>query len=192
MILPRAALAALLLRQNGIKTLFPPWTASDWIAQDDSVRGNGASYSKLNFYEASTIENRFDFPIAEFTGVLNYTALGGAGFASQRTIDEWPSLDISEYDELVLEIPFTDGKKYTINLKDTVPPAGVNDQPTISWGFDFQPASLPQIDHPSPGVQQPQVVVAIKDLVPTLNGRTVENVQLNTAAIKRISIMIRR
>lgn len=162
------------------------------MAQDDSVRGNGTSSSHLDILTPGCAENpSSESSVVKFYGNLNFESLGGAGFASQRTVDDWPELDVSAYDELVLEIPYTDGKKYTLNLKDTVPPAGTNDRATVSWGYDFQlPAT---VQGASSNAEVQRAAVLLKDLVPTFNGRVVnDSAPLNTTGIKRVSIMIRR
>lgn len=168
--------------------LFTPWDKSQWIASDDTVR-NGASHSTLDIIEAGAAGNPFAQSIANFHGNLDYATLGGAGFASQRTVDDWPSLDISAYDTITLEIPFTDGKKYTFNLKDTVPPPvnGV-EQSGVSWEFDFQ---IPAVNHTDGAVEK--VVMSFSAFVPTFRGRVQnDTAPLNLTSIKRVNFMIRR
>ncbi|KAK1489044.1 complex I intermediate-associated protein 30 [Colletotrichum cuscutae] len=167
--------------------LFTPWDKSQWIASDDTVR-NGASHSTLDIIEAGAAGNPFAQSIANFHGNLDYATLGGAGFASQRTVDDWPSLDISAYDTITLEIPFTDGKKYTFNLKDTVPPPvnGV-EQSGVSWEFDFQ---IPAVNHTDGAVEK--VVMPFSAFVPTFRGRVQnDTAPLNLTSIKRANFMIR-
>lgn len=181
----------LMLQTASFLSLFSPWDKSQWIASDDTVR-NGKSRSFLDIIEPGDPGNPFSLSIAKFHGHLDYATLGGSGFASQRTIDDWPGLDLSEYDSIVLEIPYTDGKKYTINLKDTVLPPTESgaEQATISWEFDFQ---LPTTEiKQSEGVVD-RVVVNFADLVPTFRGRVQNDTSpLDLANIKRVSIMIRR
>lgn len=186
MYLPQLAWAAVALRSTTTKTLFPPWVASEWMSQDDSVREGGVSFSTLDVLAANSLENPLNEGVVKFHGHLNFTAFG-YGFASQRTVDAWPEVDLSAFDQLLVEIPYTDGKKYTINLKDTVPPVGRNDLDTLSWSYDFQLPATAQ------GAEIEQLAVPFKDLIPTYNGRLVNNsVPLNSTGIKRISIMIRR
>ncbi|KAH6953828.1 complex I intermediate-associated protein 30 [Ilyonectria sp. MPI-CAGE-AT-0026] len=170
--------------------LFTPWDKSQWIASDDTVRG-GKSRSTLEVIQPRTPDNPCWVPVAKFSGYLDYSTLGGAGFASQRTVDDWPGLDLSDYDSILLEIPYTDGKKYSINLKDTVlpPTADGREQATISWEFDFQ---LPPADASKKSGSVNQVVIKFADLVPTFRG-TVQNdtEPLDLANIKRVNIMIR-
>lgn len=101
------SLAVLVLHIAGIYgaslPLFQPWNASDWIASDDSVRG-GLSRSSLEVIQPGSPGNPFDEPIARFFGNLDYEALNGSGFASQRTVDGWPGADLSAFDRLIVEV----------------------------------------------------------------------------------------
>ncbi|KAI7788540.1 cia30 family protein [Diaporthe eres] len=183
-------LTALLAGAHGATLpLFHPWNASEWIASDDTVRG-GLSRSSLEVIPPGAPGNPSGCePIASFVGSLDYEALNGSGFASQRTVDGWPGVDLSAYDRLVVEVPYTDGKTYTINVKDTVLPAvnGV-EQATVSWEHDFR---LPARDATAAD-DYDQVVVMFEDLVPTFRGRVQNDTEpLNLAGIKRFNIMIR-
>lgn len=112
-------------------------------------------------------------------------------FVAENRGRDWPELDISAYNQLELEIPYTDGKKYTFNLKDTIPPAGTNDRASVSWGYDFQLLVTTQTEDGSVSADLQRVAVPIKDLVPTFNGRLVnKSAPLNVTGIKRISIMM--
>jgi hypothetical protein len=170
--------------------LFHPWNASEWVASDDTVRG-GLSRSNLEVIEPGAAGNPYgDEPIARFFGNLNYEALNGSGFASQRTVDGWPAVDLSAFDRIVLEAPYADGKTYSLNVKDTVlPPVGGVEQATVSWEHDFR---LPARAAAAPG-DYGQVVVKFEDLIPTYRGRVQHDAPpLNRASIKRFNIMIRR
>lgn len=188
------SLTALLLQAAGAHgatlPLFHPWNASEWIASDDTVRG-GLSRSSLEVIPPGAPGNPSGSEaIASFVGNLDYEALNGSGFASQRTIDGWPAVDLSAYDRLVLEVPFTDGKTYTLNVKDTVLPAvnGV-EQATVSWEHDFQ---LPA-RNATAADDYGQVVVMFEDLIPTYRGRVQNDTALlNLSDIKRFNVMIRR
>ncbi|KAK8097991.1 uncharacterized protein PG998_013477 [Apiospora kogelbergensis] len=111
-----------------------PWSAEAWTASDDRVRG-GKSQSYL---ECPASADK-----AVFRGTLDITALGGAGFASQRTVDlaARPAWDVSAYDGLRLKVlrEGGDGKKYTLTLKDSVLPKRPDgrEQSTVSWEYDF-------------------------------------------------------
>lgn len=188
------AFPVLLLHAAGIYgaslPLFQPWNASEWIASDDSVRG-GLSRSGLEVIPPGAVGNPSgDESIARFFGNLNYEALNGSGFASQRTVDGWPGVNLSAYDRLVLEVPYTDGKTYTLNVKDTVlPPVDGVEQATVSWEHDFR---LPARDAIAAG-DYGQVVVRFEDLIPTYRGRVQnDTAPLNLSDIKRFNIMIRR
>ncbi|KAK2614104.1 hypothetical protein N8I77_000959 [Diaporthe amygdali] len=186
------SLTAVLLHAAGVcgatLSLFNPWNASEWIASDDTVRG-GLSRSGLEIISPDASENPFDSPIASFFGTLDYEALNGSGFASQRTVDDWPGVDLSAYDRLVLEVPYTDGKTYTLNVKDTVlPPVNGVEQASVSWEHDFQ---LPAQEATSAD-DYAQVVVMFEDLIPTYRGRVQnDTAPLDLADIKRFNIMIR-
>ncbi|KAM5374751.1 hypothetical protein ACJZ2D_006395 [Fusarium nematophilum] len=183
-------LPQIIRRGSPFLALFTPWDKSQWIASDDTVRG-GKSHSSLEVTEPRTPDNPCSVSVAKFHGYLDYATLGGSGFASQRTVDDWPGLDLSDYDSIVLEIPYTDGKKYSFNLKDTVlpPTEDGREQATISWEFDFQ---LPATDASQKAGSLDRVVIKFADLVPTFRG-TVQNdtEPLDLANIKRVNIMIR-
>lgn len=76
-----------------------PWTSTDWTDSDDRVRG-GASHS---YMQCSPLD-----PIARFCGNLDTSALGGAGFASQRTTRE-EAWDLSESDGIEIVTAGSDG-----------------------------------------------------------------------------------
>lgn len=194
------SLAALLLHAAGAAhgatlPLFHPWNASEWVASDDTVRG-GLSRSSLDIITPPGASGNpssgggSEEPIASFVGNLDYEALNGSGFASQRTVDGWPGVDLSAYDRLVLEVPYTDGKTYTINVKDTVlPPVNGVEQATVSWEHDFQ---LPA-RNATAADDYDKVVVKFEDLIPTFRGRVQNDTEpLNLVDIKRFNIMIRR
>ncbi|KAL0936302.1 cia30 family protein [Colletotrichum truncatum] len=180
-------IASFALRALASAPLFSPWNLSEWVASDDTVR-NGKSHSTLDIIEPGAPGNPFSESIANFHGNLDFVTLGGSGFASQRTVDDWPSIDISAYDTITLEIPFSDGKRYSFNLKDTVPPPvnGV-EQSGVSWERDFQIAAVNHTDG-----QVEKVVMPIADFVPTFRGRVQnDTAPLDLKSIKRVNIMIR-
>lgn len=160
------------------QALFQPWNASEWVASDDSIRPGGQS--------ASHLEISADATVARFYGTLDYEALNGSGFASQRTVDGWAGLDLSTFDRVRLQLPYADGKTYTLNLKD-VEPAVVNgrEQASVSWEYDFPTTAS------ATAAQSVEVLFA--DLVPTYQGSVVnDTAPLNLAGIKRVNFMIRR
>ncbi|KAK6337630.1 hypothetical protein TWF730_003025 [Orbilia blumenaviensis] len=107
------------------------WESKSWTASDDRVRG-GRSQS---YFEISE-----DRSTATFHGNLDITALGGAGFASQRTTDAaggpW---DLSKADGISIQLGDIDDRIYTFVLKDTVLPkrSDGREQSTVSYEFSF-------------------------------------------------------
>ncbi|KAI0103017.1 NADH:ubiquinone oxidoreductase intermediate-associated protein 30 [Nemania sp. FL0031] len=149
-----------------------PWLAESWVASDDRVRG-GRSQSYLD-YEPGSRET------VRFHGELDITALGGAGFASQRSPDpqHW---DLSGFQGLHLAIRNGDGKKYTLILKDEILPKRPDgrEQSTVSWEYDFAGEGT-------------ELDIAWKDLKPTYRGKPKPDAKpLDLTSIKRISIMMR-
>jgi len=161
--------------------LFRLWSPLDWTSSDDRVRG-GSSISKLTCSPFS--------PIAEFHGTLDIKTLGGAGFASHRTTGEDRKWDLSKYDGLVLDVVKSDGKKYTLILKDELlekSPDG-REQATVSWEYDF-----PIEDGDAEEGGKGKVFVKWEDLKPTYRGRDKKDAKpLDLENIERISLMIRR
>ncbi|KAI0168977.1 NADH:ubiquinone oxidoreductase complex I intermediate-associated protein 30 [Hypoxylon sp. FL1284] len=156
---------------GGIK----PWNEHAWVASDDRVRG-GKSQSFL--------VHSADSSVASFRGDLDITALGGAGFASQRTVDP-QSWDLYDYHGLLLDLAGSDGKTYTLVLKDEIPPKRAEgdgrEASTVSWEYDFVP-----------GPGETVVSVAWSDLKPTYRGQPKPDAKpLNLENVKRISIMMR-
>ncbi|KAK6530597.1 hypothetical protein TWF281_007437 [Arthrobotrys megalospora] len=122
------------VRENAITYLFggeKKWEPEFWTASDDRVRG-GRSQSYLKISE--------DKSTATFHGDLDITALGGAGFASQRTKDAaggpW---DLSKADGVCIGLGEVDSRIYTLVLKDTILPKRPDgrEQSTISYEFSF-------------------------------------------------------
>ncbi|EMD91497.1 hypothetical protein COCC4DRAFT_128193 [Bipolaris maydis ATCC 48331] len=147
------------------------WNASDWTASDDRVRG-GASQSYLSINGSS----------ARFHGTLDAKALGGAGFASQRTTGETRAWDLSAYDGIFLDIGELDGKKYTLTLKDELLPplADGREQSSINFEYDFDSKS---------GMG---VFVPWHAMKATYRGREQNDTKpLDTESVKRFTIMIR-
>ncbi|KAI9735273.1 MAG: hypothetical protein M1834_001864 [Cirrosporium novae-zelandiae] len=154
-----------------------PWCAQDWTASDDRVRG-GKSQSYL---DCSTTA-------ARFYGTLDITALGGAGFASQHTIGNNRSWDLSKYSGIKLAIDDADDKQYTFILKDTLlpPDSGTGmEQSTISYEYDFKVSGIK-----TSGVE---IDIPWTRLKPTYRGREKKDApSINLKDIKRVSIMARR
>jgi len=151
-----------------------PWSPLDWTNSDDSVRG-GSSYSEFAFNPPS--------PSAVFRGNLDIETLGGAGFASQRTTGENRTWDVSGYDGLLLDVAKSDGKQYTVTLKDELLPRSANgrEQSTISWEYDFKPKSGGE-----------KVFAKWDDFKATYRGREKPDAKpLELKKVKRISLMMR-
>ncbi|KAF7718773.1 Uncharacterized protein PECH_004240 [Penicillium ucsense] len=149
------------------------WSQDDWVASDDRVRG-GASQSELTCSASSLV--------AKFHGTLDITALGGAGFASQRTRGDDRKWDLSRYDGIELVIDSSDGKKYTLTLKDEILPKRPDgrEQSTVSWEYDFRARG------------RQTIFVKWSDFRATYRGREKEDAgPLDLNNIKRFSIMIR-
>ncbi|KAI9759046.1 MAG: hypothetical protein M4579_002635 [Chaenotheca gracillima] len=157
-----------------------PWNPLDWTATDDRVRG-GSSVSYLDCLAAD--------PIARFHGNLDIKTLGGAGFASQQTTGVNRTWDLSEYDGVELDIPKSDGKQYTLILKDEILPKNPNngrEQASISYEYDFK-REIPE------GSQQTvKVFIPWSDLKATYRGREKKDApKLNVHNVRRVSLMMR-
>jgi hypothetical protein len=155
------------------QTLFgPDWDLNRWTASDDRVRG-GSSVSQLEPTEEGVI----------FHGHLDIETLGGAGFASQRTVGNDQIWDLSGYDGLELHIVPSDGKRYTFSLTDEIPQRRLDDreQSALVWEYDFCPSQTGR-----------EVRISWKDLKPTYRGKPVENSRpLDLSHIRRFRIMMR-
>lgn len=137
------------------------------------MRG-GKSQSHLDYKPGSK-------DIVSFHGELDITALGGAGFASQRSPD-LQCWDLTGYEGLRLAIEHGDGKKYTLIVKDEILPTRPDgrEQSTVSWEYNF-PGTGAELD------------IRWLDLKPTYRGRPKPDAKpLDLGNIKRISIMMRR
>ncbi|PSR76446.1 complex I intermediate-associated protein 30-domain-containing protein [Coniella lustricola] len=157
-----------------------PWNTTQFTASDDRVRG-GKSQSYLT--ELDT-EDPGVTPPVKFHGTLDITALGGAGFASQRTVDDFPSLDLSHYESIVLGVRHSDGNKYTVTIKDEVLPKRPDgrEQSTISWEYDFTPRAS----------MSSTVYIPFNAFKPTYRGRPKPDADpLDLKNVKRISFMMR-
>ncbi|KAI1343024.1 CIA30 family protein-like protein [Xylariaceae sp. FL0016] len=148
-----------------------PWQADDWVASDDRVRG-GKSQSYLDSSSSSNT--------VVFHGNLDIATLGGAGFASRRSPDP-QGWDLSHYTKLRLGVGKSDGKRYTLILKDEVLPKRPDgrEQSTVSWEYDFT-------------AQETTLDIAWADFKPTYRGKPKPDAQpLKLSNIKRVSIMMR-
>jgi hypothetical protein len=163
------------------------WDTSAWIASDDRVRG-GQSQSHLSAHNSSSVL---------FHGHLDITALGGAGFASQRTVEADRIWDLAAWDGVLLMAAKSDlaakdqCKTFTFVVKDTILPPDPDtgrEQSTISWEGHFT------LDDLENGHSASRVVFRWSDLRPFYRGKEVVDgkASLDTGKIKRFSIMVRR
>ncbi|KAI6492096.1 hypothetical protein MCOR11_006852 [Pyricularia oryzae] len=156
-----------------------PWDEAGFTAVDDRVRG-GSSVSHL-------IVNA-DRTAATFNGTLDTKTLGGAGFASQRTVDPF-LVDLTGVGALIADVVVpADNKTYTLTLKNDILPTGPDgrEQSTVSWEYDF--VALGDGDKEG---ETKQVKMPIDQFKPTYRGRPAEDAKLDLANIKRISFMMR-
>lgn len=190
MYVPQSAwTAGILLGATTEKALYSPWTASDWISQDAIIRANGTSYSSLKMLLPKSAENLLDDSIVNFHGNLGYESLGGSGFASQTTVDETgPSSTFPHTTSFSWSSCLWTG---ITTLKNTVPSAGTKDPVSVSWGYIIYLLTMTQTEHRSVSTDLQRVMVPVKDLLATFNGRLSNKWEhLDVAGIKRISIMI--
>ncbi|KAK8000906.1 hypothetical protein PG991_013128 [Apiospora marii] len=151
-----------------------PWNASLWGSVDDSVRG-GNSSSRLTI---ATAANE-----ATFAGYLDEVTLGSAGFASQQTVG---SLDwnLTGHEGLLVSVALSDGKLYTLNLKDVLPASDRESSLLYETNFTVPSSSG------STGAQE--VFLPWANFTATYRGRAQPDAKpLNTSSIKTISLMMR-
>jgi hypothetical protein len=123
--------------------------------------------------------------------------LGGAGFASLRTIGEDCRWDLSKFAGLQVDfsVDKSDQKKYTVILKDTLlPPNPVDgrEQSTVSWEHDFSVADVGGTYEAESQHYRPLGIPWTK-FKPTYRGKPVNDCpDLDTSNVKRFSVMIRR
>jgi len=153
-----------------------PWFSNsiNWTAVDDRVRG-GSSQSYLD--EDEKVNE------VRFHGTLDTTTLGGAGFASQATTGNM-TWDLNGYDGLEIIIDKSDGKMYTLIVKDYKP--GKRDDGRemagVNWEYDFVVE------------QDNAVMISAKwsDFKPTYRGREKGDAEpIKTGEIYQFSIMMR-
>ncbi|KAL2800507.1 complex I intermediate-associated protein 30-domain-containing protein [Aspergillus keveii] len=175
-----------------------PWDTQSFHAVDDRVRG-GSSHSTLKSLPSK--DGNGDSNTARFSGNLDTTTLGGAGFASQQTHGDL-NWDLSDYDGILLKVrpgagaqsdinEGGEGKKYTLLLKDNIPdkrPDG-RERSAVCWEVDFR-AKRPA------GLEGTTIRHYFKwsDFRATYRGRDCphpEKKKLDIARIKRIGFMVR-
>jgi hypothetical protein len=116
-------------------------------------------------------------------GTLDITALGGAGFASQRSTDDSRTWDLRAYSGIHLDLGKTDGNKYTFVIKDEVLELDDRgrEQSTVSYEYDFTDAGAEGL------------YVPWSALKPFYRGKPKEDARaLNLANVRRFSLMMRR
>lgn len=168
------------LTNGALPTPHRPWSLSDWTSSDDRVRG-GSSQSYLSLSDTNPPTTII------FHGTLDTHTLGGAGFASQRTLRSAPTHNLSAYDGLALTLATTDGKRYTLILKNDVLPRRPDgrEQSSVSWEYDFAPA---------PSAVPTTLFIAWRDFRPTYRGRPVDALPLpvlDTARVASFTVMMR-
>jgi hypothetical protein len=174
--------------------------------------GIGAETKRLIIFVQSYLVR--DEKYARFYGHLDIKTLGGAGFASQRTVSEDKNWDLSDYAGIQLDIAKGDSKshqwktyavwerptdsddhtekRYTLILKDTLlsrDPDSGREQATISWecDFDLPPQTVPG------ETKDRTVFIPWDSLNPTYRGKLKKDAEpLDLKKIKRFSIMMRR
>jgi len=156
----------------------------------------------------------------EFSGNLDITALGGAGFASQRTNmfvgddgGSAPPLDLRGWDALVLVVGVgggdgdgdgeslgRSGKRFTVVLKDTILPRRPDGRETsgVSWecGFDVGAGEFIEVrgGENEKKKKKKNVVLPFDGFKPTYRGKPVEGEiePLDWGCVRRVGIMMRR
>ncbi|KAK0709622.1 NADH:ubiquinone oxidoreductase intermediate-associated protein 30 [Lasiosphaeria miniovina] len=180
-----------------------PWDEHDWSASDDSVRG-GKSYSSMviiTHHEKQQEEKTHSggdgaADVALFSGHLDITALGGAGFASQRCAGRF---NLSGFDAVALELlvppsaAAANSLTYTLVLKDTAPlpkrPDG-REQSSVSWEHDFIVA--PADGAVASGDQPLVVVLPFDGFRATYRGKPYDSPEpLDRASIRTVAFMVR-
>src|SRR6266536_3552379 len=141
-------------------------------------------------YDQSYLNCSSSGSIATFHGALDFIALGGAGFASQRTTGEDRKWNLSEYDGIELEVEKADDKQYTFILKDSLlPPNPENgrEQSTISYEYNFNVSSTQN------NTSNTLIFIPWNKFIATYRGKKKDDApKLDTHNIKRISLMNRR
>ena len=179
----------------GLTTAFlpPPWTTTD-----DRVRG-GSSKSALTALPHNG---------ALFSGHLDTSTLGGAGFASQFSPTGATSLDdqegrvrneywdLSAYDGIELEIGKSDGKMYTFILKDEEQAEKREDgreKAGVSWEVEFCADDGENKDEKEGGIEGTKIWFPWSEFKATYRGKEKKDAgELKTGEIRKIGIMMRR
>ncbi|KAI5840847.1 complex I intermediate-associated protein 30-domain-containing protein [Morchella snyderi] len=166
-----------------------PWIVTEWIVQDDIVRHGRSISCMIPSPEYTSVL---------FSGILDTTTLGGAGFASQRTTEEriW---DLAPYAgiELVVSAPpqndSTTVKTFTLVLKDVVPAVYIDqatgwlrEESTLSYEATFKAT-----DGTANGDEQ-IIFLPWSNFKATYRGRERDGErELDLGGIRRFSVMAR-
>ncbi|KAI1616938.1 CIA30-domain-containing protein [Exophiala viscosa] len=162
------------------------WDLDQWTSSDDRVRG-GNSKSSLDPSPTGVA----------FHGHLDIDTLGGAGFASQRTLGDDRHWDLSPLDgiEVSIDPSQSDHNVYTLILKDHIlPPNPDNgrEQSTVSWEFDFSTSNCHGTNRLGSASTTASIFMPWQHFKPTYRGKPCDDTKgLDLRGIKRISIMIR-
>lgn len=194
-----------------------PWDQAEWTAQDDRLRG-GTSISHLTIHPISGSAASPGSPsaIATFHGNLDTKTLGGAGFASQRTVGDDRRWDLSDYNGIEVSVLIPPSNADLIELGDELVPAPIKERiytivvkdciirgepdagREISWEWNFKPSVGKEEveeaghDHKEKGPTKQHFKASWEDFKAFYRGRPVdEEKKLDAGKIKRFSIMIR-
>ncbi|KAJ9606794.1 hypothetical protein H2200_008803 [Cladophialophora chaetospira] len=131
-----------------------------------------------------------------FQGTLDIETLGGAGFASQRTVGDDLHWNLSAFGGLELSVDWSqsDDKVYTLILKDVLLPRNHIDgreQTTVSWEYNFSKSKCrPGSDDGSSTAAS--MFIPWDHFEPTYRGKpSNDSRSLDLSDIKRFSIMTR-
>ncbi|KAK8250459.1 complex I intermediate-associated protein 30-domain-containing protein [Phyllosticta capitalensis] len=159
------------------------WNPEDWTASDDRVRG-GSSISHLEVLPPNDV--------ARFWGNLDIKTLGGAGFASQRTVGDDRTWNLEDYEGVEIVMVTTEkseDKMYTFNIKNQLLPPDPDtgrEQSTISYEFNFR------AQHNKCSAAKMALFVPWKYFRASYRGREPRDApKLDLKNIKRFGIMIR-
>ncbi|ORX96577.1 NADH:ubiquinone oxidoreductase complex I intermediate-associated protein 30 [Basidiobolus meristosporus CBS 931.73] len=148
------------------------WKSLAFTAVDDRVRG-GRSQSHLTVNREGTA--------AVFHGHLDYTALGGAGFASQFYSKPGSPYNLREFQGLCIETEDGDGKTYAINLKTEHSPKRPDNRnaSVVEYKYLF-----------TPGPERQTFFAPFEEFKPYYRGRMLDEDRLvDKSDIKSVSLM---
>ncbi|KAK0617431.1 complex I intermediate-associated protein 30-domain-containing protein [Immersiella caudata] len=155
------------------------WDTSNFTAQTDQSRG-GRSTARLD-------QDDNDQTFVMFTGSLDPRALDPpAAFAAMRTVETWIAPNLAAYDALIVDVKESDGKDYTIVVKDTPLERRPDGRlaSTVSWEYDFNLRSNLK--------GSGRMILRFTEFKPFFRGKEMENApEMKWDNIKSISIMCR-